>query len=293
MSKPTRRTLLAAALVAAGMMLNGTARAAEATPKWSLGTDRLAPGKALEITEGAPDWRTLFKGDFTMHTRVRPDGERFAEGTLFSWRQFGKELDTSAAMGVQDLNRSSMRLLYFFADVSQRFSEDMPAPDRQAASRKVYVAVPLWPDVEPLGEKGWHDVIVRTKGGFIEMLVDGVVRVKKNVAACPIVKADNMFPKAVYRDRNWTAVGGEVDGKLPFPGEVASFQAWDRALDDDEIKKLSGGVFQGDYDRPFGWNQLGLFPNDWSYEKRKEWSHQGTGRRPAQMEQARAVALER
>ena len=104
------------------------------------------------------------------------------------------------------------------------------------------------------------------KAPFIEIFVDGVVRAKKTVAACPIVKADTMFPKTVYGDRDWTAVGGEADGRLPFPGEVGAFCAWDRALADDEIKELSGGVFEGNYDRPFGWNQLGLFPNDWSYE---------------------------
>jgi hypothetical protein len=145
-------------------------------------------------------------------------------------------------------------------------------------SRRGYIGAPLWPQVEPLEEKGWHDVIVRTKGNFIEIFIDGVVRAKKTVAACPIVKADTMFPKTVYGNRAWTAVGGEADGRLPFPGEVAAFRAWDRALEDHEIKELSGGVFQAKYDRPFGWNQLGLFPNDWSYEKRKAWIDRGCQR---------------
>ncbi|WP_160300670.1 LamG-like jellyroll fold domain-containing protein [Kiritimatiella glycovorans] len=272
MIKTTKRNLLAAALVAAGMMT--TVNAAETTPKLELGGERLKPGAVLELTDGVPDWRELFRADFTLHTRVKPDGDRFGDGIMFSWRSLENRLHMGALLGCQPINRDSFRMLYFFIDMPKGDVTGMTSRQIAGNSRRGYIGVPLWPEIEPINEKGWHDIIVRTQGNFIEIFIDGVVRAKKNVAASPRVQANTMFPRTVYADRSWTAVGGEADGRLPFPGEIDGFRAWDRALSDDEIKELSGGVFQGNYDRPFGWNQLGLFPNDWSYEKRKEWIDQ-------------------
>ena len=218
------------------------------------------------------DWPSLFQGDFTLSCRVEPTGALFGDGVIFSWRQADGHSHMGAALGCQPVNRNSLRMLYFFVDATPSPSQ---APVGSAASemaaRKAFIMMPLWPDVEPFDEAGRHDVIVRAVGPSIEIILDGIVRANKPFASCPIVCADTVFPRAAYADRSWVALGGERDGERGFPGRVGPFRAWNRALSDDEIRALSGGVFDGRYDRPSAWNQLGLFPNEWSYERRKAW----------------------
>lgn len=265
-------TVRQAAAIAAGcgLALSGWA-APWSSPVVDLGAAAAARSTAVPLDGWRVDWPAFFQKDFTLYTRFRPRGERWAEGTIFSWRQLVDGKNVGAVLGVQPLNRDSLRMLYFFVDVTTADLGDKTAPERMQLSRMAFIMMPLWPEVEPFAEQGWHEVVIRARHPHLEIFVDGVVRAKKLFASCPIVKGDTVFPREIHGERHWTAVGGEEDGQRRFPGDIGAFRVWDRALADEEVKNLSGGVFQGNYDRPFGWNQLGLFPNEWSYERRKAW----------------------
>jgi len=81
---------------------------------------------------------------------------------------------------------------------------------------------------------GWHDVIVRYTGQSLELLVDGLL--VDSAPARGRLRQGNTEPCVIGGESN----GGTVS--RPFRGLIDHAAIWGRALSDDEIVVLSGGV---------------------------------------------------
>ncbi len=87
--------------------------------------------------------------------------------------------------------------------------------------------------VSLIGPKDWHDLVVRLTGPKFQLFVDGVL-------------VDEEFPIGVTRKRTSPFLIGAAytDGELKtgFDGQIDYVAAWNRALTDDEVTALCGGV---------------------------------------------------
>jgi hypothetical protein len=87
--------------------------------------------------------------------------------------------------------------------------------------------------VELIGPSGWHDLLVRFQGPKLQLFVDGVL-------------VDEEFPHGALRHFQTPfligAAMGDAGPKADFQGQIDHVALWDRAIGDEEIVALSGGV---------------------------------------------------
>jgi len=84
---------------------------------------------------------------------------------------------------------------------------------------------------ETVGPRDWHDIVVRYDGRTLGLFVDGMVRDRESLTGRPV-----RAPSAPC------LIGADPGGENPFRGVIDHAALWDRALNDDEIRFLSGGT---------------------------------------------------
>ena len=205
-------------------------------------------GGYIDLGQGKHNALNFEGYNFTLHIRFCiPDGNwdktiisKGGEADKLSWKLYG--LAYGRDPGQQNWEMS-MQNYYSFGDKEgkgyalefmlgvqpQPFLTEGRKREGERINNTFRIGVP----VEMIGTDSWHDVTVRFAGSTLEMFVDGVLvdeewpigQLRKSDASCLIGGAET--------------ADGVSDG---FTGMVDYAAVWDKAITDDEIKLLSGGL---------------------------------------------------
>ena len=109
-------------------------------------------------------------------------------------------------------------------------------------------------------------VVLRIQEAVAELFVDGVVRARKDLRGMSLV-GSRPVSELIAEDR--MSVGRDYRGRLPFEGTIGALGAWNRALADEEIARVSGvAAIDRDWTKPQDWrrNWAGFYEEDISLE---------------------------
>ena len=190
-----------------------------------------------------------FEGyNFTLHIRFCiPDGNwdktiisKGSETDKLSWKLYGHnfgrdpkqqnwEMSMQNYYSYGDKEGKGYALEFLLGVQSQPFLTEGRKREGERRNNTFRIGVP----VAMIGQDLWHDVTVRFTGSKLEMFVDGVL-------------VDEEWPIGQLRKSDASClIGGEetADGVSEgFTGMVDYAAVWDKAITDDEIKLLSGGL---------------------------------------------------
>jgi sucrose-6-phosphate hydrolase SacC (GH32 family) len=148
-------------------------------------------------------------------------------------------------------------------------SLEVITPGTYVKGHKRFLAfiVDKWPyavEFSRLKPGTWHDLVLRVCEGKVMFFVNGAVNSAQAVRNFPAQATLSLSP-AGFISGEYIQFGRNRRGDLPFTGKLARAAIWNRALDDEEIRVLSGvDALVTELPRPKDWSKrwAGLYEED-------------------------------
>lgn len=164
---------------------------------------------------------TLTPEGITFACRFHAKGGTLPEGTLFAWKN-KQQVFTAFVLRFNGLKCIGALL-------------DSGRTGEKAFQRK-FVMMPIW-EFAPFDEKGWHTLIVRQRGGTMDLFVDGLHRDQHGAKSkgSPYAVGTFWFPKDAG---DFTSIGADGDGSFHYAGGLGELRLWSTGLDDAALSTL-------------------------------------------------------